>query len=111
MAGFNEIVGHEQIKEHLQNAIKMEKVSHAYIINGPKLSGKMMLQHFEAREDAYRSHHPSTAEMDIAVFRAHCAGKTALQISMDVPCSESTVYRALRRVQDFLSSQNYKHFL
>ena len=43
MAGFNEIVGHEQIKEHLQNAIKMEKVSHAYIINGPKLSGKMML--------------------------------------------------------------------
>ena len=43
MAGFNDIVGHEQIKEHLQNAIKMEKVSHAYIINGPKLSGKMML--------------------------------------------------------------------
>lgn len=43
MAGFKDIVGHEQIKEHLQNAIKMEKVSHAYIINGPKLSGKMML--------------------------------------------------------------------
>lgn len=43
MAGFNEIVGHQQIIEHLQNAIKMEKVSHAYIVNGPKLSGKMMI--------------------------------------------------------------------
>ena len=43
MAGFGKIVGHEQIIAHLQNAIEMEKVSHAYIINGPKESGKMML--------------------------------------------------------------------
>jgi DNA polymerase-3 subunit delta' len=43
MAGFKDIVGHEQIIEHLQNAISMDKVSHAYIINGPKESGKMML--------------------------------------------------------------------
>lgn len=43
MAGFKEIIGHEQIIEHLQNAITMDKVSHAYIINGPDKSGKMML--------------------------------------------------------------------
>ena len=43
MAGFQEILGHEQIIEHLQNAITMDKVSHAYIINGPGESGKMML--------------------------------------------------------------------
>ena len=43
MAGFNEIVGHEQIIEHLKNAITMDKVSHAYIFNGPEYSGKMML--------------------------------------------------------------------
>ncbi len=43
MAGFLEIIGHEQIIEHLQNAISMDKVSHAYILNGPKESGKMML--------------------------------------------------------------------
>lgn len=43
MAGFKEILGHEQIIEHLQNAITMDKVSHAYIINGPEKSGKMML--------------------------------------------------------------------
>lgn len=43
MAGFADIVGHEQIKEHLKNAILMDKVSHAYILNGPEDSGKMML--------------------------------------------------------------------
>ena len=43
MAGFKDIIGHEQIIEHLQNAIAMDKVSHAYIINGPDKSGKMML--------------------------------------------------------------------
>ncbi|MGN0351491.1 MAG: ATP-binding protein [Roseburia sp.] len=43
MAGFSEIVGHEQIIEHLKNAIATDKVSHAYILNGPDKSGKMML--------------------------------------------------------------------
>lgn len=43
MAGFSEIVGHEQIIEHLKNAIAADKVSHAYILNGPDKSGKMML--------------------------------------------------------------------
>ena len=43
MAGFKDIIGHEQIIEHLKNAISMGKVSHAYILNGPDLSGKMMI--------------------------------------------------------------------
>ena len=43
MRGFKEIIGHEQIIEHLQNAITMDKVSHAYILNGPDKSGKKML--------------------------------------------------------------------
>lgn len=43
MAGFTDIIGHEQIIEHLQNAITMGKVSHAYILNGPDKSGKKML--------------------------------------------------------------------
>ena len=42
MAGFAEIIGHEQIIEHLQNAILSQKVSHAYIFNGPMGSGKKM---------------------------------------------------------------------
>lgn len=40
MAKFADIYGQEQIKEHLQNAIHMGKVSHAYIINGERSSGK-----------------------------------------------------------------------
>ena len=43
MSGFQEILGHEQIIEHFKNAITMDKVSHAYILNGPDLSGKRML--------------------------------------------------------------------
>lgn len=43
MAGFQEIIGHNQIVEHLKNAIGMKKVSHAYILNGESNSGKMML--------------------------------------------------------------------
>ncbi len=40
MAGFRDIVGQEQIKEHLWYALSAGKVSHAYIINGEKNSGK-----------------------------------------------------------------------
>lgn len=40
MAKFTDIIGQEQIKEHLQNALSVKKISHAYIINGEKSSGK-----------------------------------------------------------------------
>lgn len=40
MAKFTDIIGQEQLKEHLQNAISTNKVSHAYIINGERSSGK-----------------------------------------------------------------------
>ena len=40
MAKFRDIIGQEHIKEHLMNAIESAQVSHAYIINGEKGSGK-----------------------------------------------------------------------
>lgn len=40
MAKFTDVIGQEQIKEHLQNAISINKVSHAYILNGERGSGK-----------------------------------------------------------------------
>lgn len=43
MGRFAEIIGHEQIIQHLKNAIEMDKISHAYIFNGPDQSGKNML--------------------------------------------------------------------
>ncbi len=40
MAGFSEILGNENIVNHFETAIKNDKVSHAYIINGEKGMGK-----------------------------------------------------------------------
>lgn len=42
MAGFSDIIGHEQIIGHLKNAIALDKVSHAYILT-TKAFRKMML--------------------------------------------------------------------
>ena len=43
MGSYDAIIGQEQIKEHLQNAIASDKVNHAYIFHGSKDSGKMLL--------------------------------------------------------------------
>ncbi len=43
MPGFSDIIGQEHIKEHLENAIKTGHVSHAYMIQGEKESGKAMI--------------------------------------------------------------------
>lgn len=41
MAGFQDIIGQEQICEHLQTALKLQKVSHAYIINENAIPAKI----------------------------------------------------------------------
>ena len=43
MNTFADIYGYDKIKEHLQNAIKLNKVSHAYIFNGSLGAGKKMM--------------------------------------------------------------------
>lgn len=43
MLRFSEIIGHEAVKENLQNAIHMNKVSHAYSITGEALMGRKSL--------------------------------------------------------------------
>lgn len=43
MPGFDEIVGHDSIKEHFQRAMEQKKVSHAYILSGEDGMGKKML--------------------------------------------------------------------
>ena len=43
MPGFKDIVGHKEAIQHLESAMKLDKVSHAYIINGEKGSGKKLL--------------------------------------------------------------------
>ncbi len=43
MSGYSDVIGHEQVILHMKHAIQMDKVSHAYIINGEKGSGKKLL--------------------------------------------------------------------
>lgn len=49
MKNFNEVVGHEQVISHLQTAIRQNKVSHAYLINGEKSTGKKLIADIFAR--------------------------------------------------------------
>lgn len=43
MNNFNDIVGHEAIIQHIRNSIKMNKVSHAYLIEGERGMGKNLI--------------------------------------------------------------------
>ncbi len=43
MANFSDIIGHEDIVRHFKSSIELGKVSHAYILNGEKGSGKKTL--------------------------------------------------------------------
>lgn len=40
MPGFKDIIGQEQLKEHMQTALGTGKVSHAYVIQGERFAGK-----------------------------------------------------------------------
>ena len=45
----NEVIGHEQIVDHMMTAIRVGKVSHAYILHGEKGMGKMFLAKYYAK--------------------------------------------------------------
>ncbi len=70
-----------------------------------------MYQMIEARKNEYRSRHPATSEMDLQICKMFCNGKNVVQISMTVPCSESTVYRAINRIREFIRLTNANRFI
>lgn len=43
MAGFGDIIGHQQMQKHLENAILSNKVGHAYLFQGDPGSGKRLM--------------------------------------------------------------------
>ena len=43
MGSFKDVVGHKDIINYIRNAVTENKVSHAYILNGERGSGKKML--------------------------------------------------------------------
>ncbi len=48
MTIFDKVVGHKQIIEHFQNTIRLNKISHAYILSGEEGAGKRLLAHLFA---------------------------------------------------------------
>lgn len=49
MSGFKDVVGHKDIIQYIQNAVTQDKVSHAYILNGERGSGKKLLANLFAQ--------------------------------------------------------------
>lgn len=49
MSGFKDVVGHKDIIQYIQNAVMQNKVSHAYILNGERGSGKKLLANLFAQ--------------------------------------------------------------
>lgn len=49
MSSFKDVVGHKDLIEYIQTAVQMDKVCHAYILNGERGSGKKMLANLFAR--------------------------------------------------------------
>ena len=43
MSGFKDVVGHKNIIKYIENAVMADAVSHAYILNGERGSGKKLL--------------------------------------------------------------------
>lgn len=43
MNGFQDVVGHKDIIQYMQTAVQQNKISHAYILNGQRGSGKKLL--------------------------------------------------------------------
>ncbi len=47
--GWSDILGQSQLTDNLKNAVRHNKISHAYLVQGEKLSGKKMLADIFAR--------------------------------------------------------------
>lgn len=43
MDSFKDVIGHKNVISYIENAVRQDKVSHAYILNGARGSGKKML--------------------------------------------------------------------
>lgn len=53
----------------------------------------------------YEHLHPKTTEIDIQIMKKFSIGKSMVEIAMEIPCAESTVYRARKRVQHFFNEE------
>ena len=66
------------------------------------MNRKQVFRAFETRVADYRMCHPAMVEIVLAIIRSMALDKSTMQIAMEIPCSESTVYRAIKRVKEYL---------
>ena len=66
---------------------------------------KDLLEELLNHYSAYSELHAATAQMDLSIIQKRASGKRVLQTSMEIPCSEATVYRAINRVRRFLEEE------
>ena len=55
--------------------------------------------------DAYLQLHGRTSDTDLKVMELLAFGKNPIQVSIEVPCAEATVYRSRKRVEVFLRDE------
>lgn len=61
------------------------------------------------KQDHYLAAHPETGERDIEIAKRYAKGESSVIIAMDMFISKDTVYRAIRKVEDYLKPQT-DHF-
>ncbi len=72
------------------------------------MARKALLDAITKHSDAYQEAYPKTADSDLKLVMAYCSGLSAAHVALDHNCVESTVYRAITRVREFLSLQDYE---
>lgn len=68
-----------------------------------------LLQNLNQCTKLYQAARPRSAESDIILVTAYCSGLSAAHVALEHNCSESTVYRAIDRVQSFVHLWNHSN--
>ena len=61
-----------------------------------------LLRLLSKHEASYIKSHPNTGEVDVNIAKRFWQGCSAVLLAQDIPCSESTIYRSVRRVREYL---------
>lgn len=69
MGSFKDVVGHKDIIKYIGNAVMEDRVSHAYILNGERGSGKKMLASLFAMTLLCEKHDRTRVTNVIPVYR------------------------------------------